>query len=442
MSAHRSTLWILALAAQVAFLPQTATAECVVASSVKLRSEPRLDAEVTGTLPIGAQVRRFGAQDGWVQVSELTEGLAEWVKSSGATGWVREEFLAPSCTSFREVLDAMKGAADQSPSAQVASFERAAAMAESRPERIEAMGGLARALEESGDASGAARVKADLETLRDPIRLSAKRERTLAVAVIKHHQVTSIYPLAYIGSPVEPLAWSSQWEATSFMARYLYSGRRYALLGIPGGALTVGEDPRFTLRQHDCSDSMTATGVVALPTGVLGRGWLATSNPVHMARPAAPLSDGDSKELARLARSTFEVEASRLPWGQDQKLVAKAASSPSVEGFAKDLDGDGKPELVGVVQFHGPRGALDGYVLMIASANPHADRPLYAQTVIGVPDSETQGTLRLIGVVDLDGDGVDELVIQRDAYEGSVLLVLVRTEKWGFRSVVVAGGGC
>ncbi len=192
---------------------------------------------------------------------------------------------------------------------------------------------------------------------------------------------------------------------------------------------------------------MSATATVSAPAG---HPHVAFSAPVPPAHRQAELVAGDREELIRAARAALKREAPKERWIQDPRLVARAAQSPSVEGFARDLDGDGQEELVAVVAFHArsrdkapgpPRSELDAYVLLVTPRAPGA-RPYLAQVAIGAEESETQTRIELLGAVDLDGDGVDELLVHRDLWEGEVIQALIRSVGWQFRTVTLAGGGC
>lgn len=61
--------WFGPAHAMVVATPGLALAECVVASSAKVRDEPSADATVVGTLPIEAAVGVTHEQDGWVSIS-------------------------------------------------------------------------------------------------------------------------------------------------------------------------------------------------------------------------------------------------------------------------------------------------------------------------------------------------------------------------------------
>src|SRR5512142_2367242 len=121
MTANRLAPWLLVLTLLVAAVPRLALGECVVGTAVNVREEPRVDARVTGVAPVGLPVTRSDSQDGWAKIGPWT--AYGWVKSSGEAGWVREEFLAPQCPSFPEVVRAAK---DQDAVTRAAAYERAA----------------------------------------------------------------------------------------------------------------------------------------------------------------------------------------------------------------------------------------------------------------------------------------------------------------------------
>jgi hypothetical protein len=451
-SLGRTILVVVALVTS----PQLATAECIVASTAKVRDEPSPDAPVLGTLPIEAVVEVQREGDGWVLVgSELPRGLAPWVElSQSPTGWVRADLVAPKCPTFR---DAMEAAKTGEAAARVTWLERAAAMAHSRPERIEAMDALARALERAGAAS-AGKVRAEVEELRTPIDSRApKRERVLVLAVVPvDHDQAAVYPLTHPDTYV-PLTWASQWGATTFLARYLREGRTYPLLtGGPGGTMTITPDPSFQLRarialgpgledrEAECLPFLHARAGIHRNPGEKGRGWIAVAGPVRPTKPGRPLTRAEVKTVTRLARSPFAAASRTAHETVLEETIEEALAAPSAaEGFAKDVDGNGRDELVARVSFRAPGGELHGSVLLVAEQNADGSYTSRVEEGRAGIYGEKAG-VELLGIADLGGDGGLELVLlaQDDFHGTSVKIVDLGQGATFFERVVQPGSRC
>lgn len=436
MTATTPLPWLTALTIAAAVVPGSASADCIRAAATKIRAAPGAAAAAIGTLFIETPVQRTGERNGWVQVEPVEESLF-WVQPTRVRGWVPADDVAEECPAFRAQLDE---ANEGEPAARAAVLERAVALARNRTDRIEALEGLVRAREELGDRPRAAQARAELAALRDPARARSPQERGLALAVVAGPDGAGVFPLTYVGGPIAALVWRSQAEATAFMARYLYAGREYALLG--GGTVRLLGDPTFPLHQDDCIQSMTAGGTLS---GAGGAG-LAISGPFRDGHRASALTAEDRSTLIALARKEFERSARRSPAVREvassADVVASASAHASVDGFVRDLDGDGMPELVGVVQLRAPEDALVGHVLVVAPRGTRATRPYLTRSALALAGEGGHNRLQLLGCVDLDGDGVDELVVEERGYESGAIEILVRTAGWKFRAVRVSGGSC
>ena len=117
-----------------------------------------------------------------------------------------------------------------------------------------------------------------------------------------------------------------------------------------------------------------------------------------------------------------------------------------VDSFAQDLDGDGKGEWVGVTRFQ--KGADTGakhVLLVVRPATPVRGARVLLRAERGQADGPADGEgmvrwIRLLGTVDLDVDGIDDIVTSSGYYEWWT------QETWlsrrNYEPLAVSGGGC
>ncbi len=403
------------LAALVAVVPRPALAEarCVVGSVVNVREAPRADAPRVGTLPIGTGVwvDEGTSDQAWTRVS-FRQGYEDGCPvRPPLDGWVRSELLAPACVSYEQ---AMEQAANE-PNAP-AWYERAAALARSRPELVAALEGWAEKLEELKDPA-AGRIGTELAALRDPARLAARNpERPVAVVVTAHVDGTAdVYPITYAGAEPARLCWESQAEATSFLLRQLPVGRTLRLLSDgPGGTVTISAEPVFDLHPEAREAGMEAVGQLALARGEKPGTWLASAGELRSSARGRPLRAPEGKGLVELAGRSLLEEASK--WKKAEARTARQVlPSGKAHGVARDVDGDGTEELVALVWFHSEKRRFDAYVLLVARPEAGGElRPRFTELLTSERGREI---LALLGSADLDGDGKEELVV---AHHGPV----------------------
>lgn len=163
-------------------------------------------------------------------------------------------------------------------------------------------------------------------------------------------------------------------------------------------------------------------------------------------------------EWARMATSSSTMGGAlfpgRTPTPQEEERLAVAARGhlatlvvPAAQldrlragrALAVDLDGDGTEEFVGAYGVAGEQpGMAARSVVVVAEPGPAAMR------VVGARASASDdgwGTLRLVGAVDVDGDGVLEVVAREAGYESHRFVVLSRGTGGRWTEVYTGGGG-
>lgn len=232
----------------------------------------------------------------------------------------------------------------------------------------------------------------------------------LAVQDLGDHQTFILEPIALIlpsGIVPAPNSWCSEFEkeAPQFESRYLKQGTKQKVLfgGADAGTLTVvGYEPGRGFIVNLEQRGQLGGLVMALATNSQALGRQKGSR-----RPPTTLEESVATELARqgfLARGISAASLGRVTLSQ---LTAT------------DLEGDKQPELVGSAIIEREDGlGVEHSLFFVAKAKQ--DSKSYAPTVIWYDSAPTalDGKLSLlVDHVDMDGDGVDELVTKVHFWE-------------------------
>jgi hypothetical protein len=224
----------------------------------------------------------------------------------------------------------------------------------------------------------------------------------------------------------------------AFSARYYRHGRTYRVLtgGFEVGTATVEEETSL-----GCV-SLAATVKITPP---LPEYWPALAVGSLHVPPRTPdrleTTPEEEKALGVLARRAFRNKGVR------------AAFLPKMRGtdfLTIDLNHDGQRDLIGTFEigsFTDADKALPAHevdrLFLIAIAddagNYHADYVWYAHWADGMSENQVEET-RLVDTLDLDEDGVDEVITSSTLYEGNQYQILKRGHngKW---TIVYRGGG-
>ncbi|HEV2706761.1 MAG TPA: hypothetical protein VGV59_12610 [Pyrinomonadaceae bacterium] len=289
---------------------------------------------------------------------------------------------------------------------------------------------------------GASQTKRPSATSSSPSSRAAGGQRTLVFAVIKYEAAESpaaevqIEPITMVVGgrftepPVAGLSEAADAERNekSFIAEYFRPGRTYRLLfgGGEAGKVTVKQylEPGCVgLVASATADTQAKLGgeVLALATDsdALGRGKGTRRAPTAEERAAA-------LALARTLFRSKRVAPSALEKIKTNNLTAI------------DLDADGRAELVGSyfieMQPHFPQHTA----LLIAEPRGASFAATLSWYHFG--SEENFELRRLVDAVDLDGDGVSEVIAGGSYYESNDYFVYQRTPT-GWRVVYQGGGG-
>ncbi len=211
-----------------------------------------------------------------------------------------------------------------------------------------------------------------------------------------------------------------------FIADYLRPGRQYRLLfgGGEAGSLSVKEhlgEGCVSLTASATAQTQAKLGgeVLALATSseTLGRGKGTRRPPTEQERASA-------LELARQAFKANRVSAARIAKMETNNLTAI------------DLDGDGRSELIGSFFIKGDAG-VENALFLIAEPDGESLKAALSWYHYGV--EEKVEFRRLVDALDLDADGVAEVIAGGSYYESNDYLIYKKTTgRW---RVVYQGGG-
>lgn len=215
-----------------------------------------------------------------------------------------------------------------------------------------------------------------------------------------------------------------------FVRRYYAPGMRYAVRvdGVPAGEAAV-------VRAHEpaCTDRLASARVTL--TRTLPAEWKGLASDVFGDAPAQPpLHAVTEAERSVLAVLLDRVHAARgAQPGRRREAEIDALYAVTVDGVAA-------PVLVGTSSIRFANGALEQVqsAMVVAERREGAYRPVYVWYEDQEEGDMQRRTLR--DVLDMDGDGVPELVARTTYYESWDYTVL-RRGAGGWTEIYQGGGG-
>ncbi len=219
---------------------------------------------------------------------------------------------------------------------------------------------------------------------------------------------------------------SAKAETSRFESQYFASGRKYNvyIAGEPAGAVEVIKPE--------------STGCASLSAVVTGTGALedddvravATSLPVAP-RPAAhrrrPTSEEEAAVL-HLASAMFRMHGAR----------SSAVRRIRIERLVvTDLDHDQQPELVGSFRL---RGSPERTLLLVAKPDGDGYQAELAWHFRSSGAMDDRQQRSLVDHLDLDGDGVDEMIVRLESHQGWQYGIYKKHKKT-WKLIYTGGGG-
>jgi hypothetical protein len=256
--------------------------------------------------------------------------------------------------------------------------------------------------------------------------------KTVVFAVEKYEARVTMEPVVVYsrGTFGKPPIEGDDKTINSFVGEYFKEGRQYRLLSGGGEAGTVTvkkylEPGCVGLVAEASAQTRVRLGgeVRALATSSTSIGRQATSR-----RPPTDTERALALEFARLAYSNNNVGAAHTNRMEVVNLTAT------------DLDGDGKFELIGSFNIDKVKGqTADGYALFIIY-EPEGGMIRPALTWFHQGGEGEYEDRRLVDQLDIDGDGIAEVVAAGHYYESNDYIIYKKRQgRW--REVYKGGGG-
>lgn len=228
------------------------------------------------------------------------------------------------------------------------------------------------------------------------------------------------------------------------LTRYFPAGVNLSVVrgGVEIGTVTIGELPDLSDRNlfggcflgyggHGTTENLPQVGdgdALAVPGG---RNW--------------PQGQSRTRAATQSERATFLLVAREVLRNSGAMNLSAASvrlhetADPMMAVRRIDLDRDGAPELVGTVEAR--QGPALHHLLLVASGVGTATRPLlvgYGRANVD-DDGKGDGAEWFEDHLDIDADGVDEIITQKARYEGTYYQIYARRgQEW---TVVYRGGG-
>jgi hypothetical protein len=220
--------------------------------------------------------------------------------------------------------------------------------------------------------------------------------------------------------------------AREFAARYYRAGRTYRVLasGAEIGTAKVEKE--------------TSLGCVS----VAARVAVTPPRPRHDWNRLRVLAIGSMHVAPRKAFSRdLTLAEDKAIWSLGERALRARGVHPSLfkemdgrDFLAADLNRDGRRDLIGSFQARDPKMNTAHHLFLIALSDDNGYRTEYVWYFREGPSENTTESMNLVDTLDLDEDGIDEVITSTDYYEshGYQILKRGRNGKW---TIVYRGGG-
>jgi hypothetical protein len=237
----------------------------------------------------------------------------------------------------------------------------------------------------------------------------------------------------YVKPPVDESDTGGDIEAQSkrFIDEYFRAGRQYRLLfgGGESGTVTVGK--------------YLEPGCVGMTAEVKAETQARLGGEVHaLAVSSETLGRGqqNSRRAPTEAERASALELARAAFARNAVPAALVKIMETLNLTATDLDRDGKAELVGSFKAERAEGQnWEAYSLFIIF-EPAGDKFKPAMTWFHKGSEAEYSDRRLVDQLDLDGDGVAEVIAEGHYYESNDYFIY-KKQRGQWRSVYQGGGG-
>ena len=373
---------------------------------VNLRKGPNAKSRIVEKLYIGTSVTVNIRKGDWFWVDVNNNSMA--------SGWIKSDLLGKNYPKLTDLLDNFRKTPVDQVKKRCMWLGRANAL---EPLNIEVLELLHDCKMKEGDELFARNIKDKINYIRNPEKYQDKHEDKVVFLYLSNN----IVPLTVLKDGLMTKPYNSDETRNQFINKYAKLGRRYNLLsnyGLPISTIQVARDPLVYFKIYEECDRPLAINVKTsgkssskINVGFATNFEFSTK---HREYPA-----NISTELEQLINSESDnvIKRKKVHW--DKELP--------VDITAFDLDHDGEPELMSVKKYlhniDSERESNAGFfVVMLWKQNSNQSyEPVYTITE-GTSQKYAYlyvDSYNFVGTIDIDGDGVDELVTSIVEYEGS-----------------------
>jgi len=374
---------------------------------VNLRNDPNAESRIIEKLYIGTSVTVNIRKGDWFWV-DVNSAL------SISSGWIKSNLLGKNSPKLSELLTNYKSTTLNKMKQKCMWLERASAL---EPLNIKVLELLHDCKIKDGDELSAKSIKNKIEYIRNPSKYQDKNEDKIVFL----YSYNTIVPLTVLDDGFMLKPYNSDKNRNKFVDKYVKLGRRYDLLsnhGLPVSTVQVAREPLVYFKKYENCDSPIGINVKTSekPEIKINMGFV-TNFKVKTKIHKYPKSV--SKKLIQAIDTESENVIKRKKVSWDKELP--------IDISIFDLDHDGVPEIMSVKKYlhniNSERESNAGFfVVMLWKKNSNQSyEPVYTVTE-GISEKYAYlyvDSYKLFGVMDMDGDGVDEIVTSIGVYEGS-----------------------
>lgn len=210
-----------------------------------------------------------------------------------------------------------------------------------------------------------------------------------------------------------------------------YFNRAWTLYLLQPGAAPM--PVRVRTRRAEFDGCEYVNGTVRAPSSTAAQGaHLATTSSTMGGRivPGRPLRADEERTFVRMARARFQEQG--VPEARLNRLRTDRL-------YAVSLDRNGPESWVGSFSIAEPSEDRGGeHLILIVSPSGGVPRPVFERYE---SFGRSYGSLDLIGVLDVDGDGYAEVILRESGYEVYDYRILSRPSGGDWQTVFKGGGG-
>ncbi|MDH5178098.1 MAG: SH3 domain-containing protein [Gammaproteobacteria bacterium] len=397
---------------------------------VNLRKSASPFSEVVDKLYIGTSVDITTQQeDDWVYV-EVNDRLA--------SGWIQLDFLTPQIPTLEQLLANYHSAPSDDMDKKCMWLSRANAL---EPLNLEVLALFRDCKLKTGDQKLANLLSESIAYIRNPDKYLPKDENR----VVFYYSNNTIAPLTLLDGGLMTRVYSSNESRDRFISQYAKVGRQYHLLSHlanPVAKVRVAREPLVYFKHFDECESPVDIQVSPLQKSAEQPYTGFVTNFL----PRTKSQDLSINVPDKLLQQ-FEVESAAAITSKNRSWDFEVP----VSVIALDTNHDGKQEYLTIKKYlHQTKSEneSDAAFFVVMLWQQQADKsyqPVY-RVIEGMNEKYAYiyvSSYEFVGAIDMDDDGIDEIVISMGVYEGSTVEVLsFKYSSWLKTNISLYYGTC